>query len=96
MSVTRHVTVCQLCRSTGGSPDGVRGFDTAERLTSKIATAFCEHGYRYCVRYVRRDMPHPKRDLNAAEASAVLDAGLGLNTMARRAPSRLFVAGKIP
>lgn len=30
------------------------------------------------MRYVRRDTPHPKRDLNAAEASAVLDAGLGL------------------
>jgi hypothetical protein len=60
------------------APEGVRGFDTAERVTAKAARAFFDHGYRYAVRYVRRDTPHPKRDLNAAEASALLDVGLGL------------------
>jgi hypothetical protein len=60
------------------APDGVRGFDTAERVTAKMARAFFDHGYRYAVRYVRRDTPHPRRDLNAAEASALLDLGLGL------------------
>jgi hypothetical protein len=60
------------------APDGVRGFDTAQRVTSKMARAFFDHGYRYAVRYVRRDTPHPERDLNAAEASALLTVGLGL------------------
>jgi hypothetical protein len=67
--VTGHVIVV---------PDGARGFDTAERVTKKMAKAFFDHGYRYAVRYVRRDTPHPKRDLNAPEANALLDVGLGL------------------
>jgi hypothetical protein len=59
------------------APDGIRGIDTTERLTSRIAVALRTHGYRFCVRYVRRDKPHASA-LNSAEAKAVLDSGLGL------------------
>jgi Domain of unknown function (DUF1906) len=64
-----HAIVC---------PDGVRGFDTAVKLTPQVATAFFDHGYRYAVRYVRRDHPHPGVDLDASEAEALLATGLGL------------------
>jgi hypothetical protein len=60
------------------APDGVRGFDTAQRLTPKIASAFFAHGYRYAVRYVRRAKAHPDRDLSTGEAETLLEAGLGL------------------
>jgi hypothetical protein len=59
-------------------PNNVRGFDTAERLTKKTMRAMFDHGYRYAVRYVRRATPHPDADLNASEAQALLDVGLGL------------------
>jgi hypothetical protein len=59
-------------------PDGTRGFDTTERLTREMATVFFEHGYRYAVRYVRRDKAHPGKDLTADEAESLLEAGLGL------------------
>ena len=59
------------------APDGVRGFDTAERVSDKAATAFLAHGYRFAVRYVRRAKAHAG-DLGAEEASALLDAGLAL------------------
>ncbi len=54
---------------------GVRGFDANVRVTPQIAAAFSEHGYRFCVRYVRREAFH-EQDLNAAEARVILDAGL--------------------
>jgi hypothetical protein len=59
------------------APDGVRGIDTTERITPGTAAALYIHGYRYCVRYVRRDKPHASA-LNPAEARSLLDAGLGL------------------
>jgi hypothetical protein len=59
------------------APDGVRGVDTTERITSTIAAALHEHGYRFCVRYVRRDQPHASA-LSAAEANTLLRWGLGI------------------
>ena len=59
------------------APDGVRGIDTTERITSAIAVALRTHGYRFCVRYVRRDKPHASA-LNPAEANTLLRSGLGL------------------
>jgi hypothetical protein len=58
-------------------PDGVRGFDTAERVTANAAAGFRRHGYRFAVRYVRRDKPHASA-LSANEARALLDVGIGL------------------
>jgi hypothetical protein len=59
------------------APDGVRGLDTTERITSTVAAALHDHGYRFVVRYVRRDQPHTSA-LNAAEANTLLRVGLGL------------------
>jgi hypothetical protein len=59
------------------APNGLRGFDTAKKLRRNVAAAFFTQGYRYCVRYVRRDKAHPD-DLTRREATGVLDAGLGL------------------
>ncbi len=59
------------------APDGVRGLDTTEPITSAIAVALRAHGYRFCVRYVRRDKPHASA-LNPAEANTLLGSGLGL------------------
>jgi hypothetical protein len=59
------------------APDGVRGFDTAETVTASAASALHNQGYRFCVRYVRRDKPHASA-LSPAEATTLLNAGLGL------------------
>ena len=57
--------------------DGVRGFDTAETVTPTAAAAFRRGGYRFCVRYVRRDKPHASA-LSANEARSLLNVGIGL------------------
>jgi hypothetical protein len=59
------------------APDGVRGFDTAESVTPSAAAAFRRDGYKFCVRYVRRDKPHASA-LSAKEAKYLLAAGIGL------------------
>jgi hypothetical protein len=59
------------------APDGVRGFDTAETVTLTAAKAFRRAGYRFCVRYVRRDKPHASA-LSAKEATSLLNVGIGL------------------
>ena len=58
-------------------PDGVRGLDTASTVTARVAAAFRKKGFRFCVRYVRRDKPHASA-LSATEARALLNAGLGI------------------
>lgn len=59
------------------APDGVCGIDTTARITRATAVALRKHGFRFCVRYVRRDKPHASA-LNPSEARTLLDAGLGL------------------
>ena len=59
------------------APDGVRGFDTAETITPRAAGAMRAHGYRFCVRYVRRDKLHASA-LSAAEARSLLSNGIGI------------------
>jgi hypothetical protein len=58
-------------------PNGTRGFDVNEIIRPSVAAAFHEHGYRFCLRYVRRDPPN-KKALTHQEATGLLDAGLGL------------------
>src|SRR5262249_33588611 len=58
-------------------PDGVRGFDANRVIRPNVAAAFHAQGYRFCVRYVRRDPVHDF-DLSAAEAADLLGAGLGI------------------
>ncbi|MFL5470257.1 MAG: glycoside hydrolase domain-containing protein [Gemmatimonadaceae bacterium] len=57
--------------------DGVRGFDTTEPVSPRAAAAFHRLGYRFCVRYVRRDKPHASA-LSVKEAKTLLSAGIGL------------------
>jgi hypothetical protein len=59
------------------APDGVRGFDTASTVTPSAAAALYKHGFRFAVRYVRRDKPHASA-LSAKESKYLLDAGLGI------------------
>jgi hypothetical protein len=59
------------------SPAGVRGFDTAETVTRNSALAFRRAGYRFAVRYVRRDKPHASA-LSSTEARYLLDTGIGI------------------
>src|SRR4051794_3876483 len=59
------------------APDGLLGFDTNSTMKPAVAAAFFNHGYRFCVRYVRRDKSHP-HDLTAVEAEGILEVGLGL------------------
>jgi hypothetical protein len=57
---------------------GLRGFDTATVLTAADATSFAAAGFRYAIRYVSRTTPEAAADLSAAEATAILQAGLAL------------------
>jgi Domain of unknown function (DUF1906) len=59
------------------APDGLRGLDTAETVTASAAVALRKNGFRFCVRYVRRDKPHASA-LSANEAKSLLNAGLGI------------------
>jgi hypothetical protein len=59
------------------APDGVRGFDADLVITPDVAAAFVQRGYRFCVRYVRRQTLHD-RDLSADEADGLIGSGLGL------------------
>jgi hypothetical protein len=59
------------------APDGVRGIDTTESISRAGVSGLHSSGYRFCVRYVRRDKPHASA-LSTSEASAILDSGLGL------------------
>src|SRR4051794_9606206 len=56
---------------------GLIGFDADRAIKPAVAAAFFKHGYRFCVRYVRRDKAH-SFDLSAGEAEAILEVGLGL------------------
>src|SRR5256886_14931761 len=58
-------------------PDGVRGFDANLIIPPNAAAAFIQRGYRFCVRYVRRQTVHDF-DLTADEADGLIGAGLGL------------------
>ena len=59
------------------APDGVRGFDTAAPIAASAAAALHKRGFRFCVRYVRRDKAHTSA-LSGNEAKSLLNAGLGL------------------
>jgi hypothetical protein len=62
------------------APRGVRGFDANVIIADGMATAFARHGYQFVMRYVRRKAKHAY-DLTAAEARAILAAGLALGVV---------------
>src|SRR5207249_1924084 len=55
-------------------PDGVRGFDANLIIPPNAAAAFIQRGYRFCVRYVRRQTVHDF-DLTPDEADGLIGAG---------------------
>src|SRR5256885_17186069 len=57
-------------------PDGVRGFDANLIIPPNAAAAFIQRGYRFCVRYVRRQTVHDF-DLTPDEADGRIGAGRG-------------------
>jgi Domain of unknown function (DUF1906) len=59
------------------APTNTRGFDADATIKPNVAAAFLDHGYRFCIRYVRRQKVHAF-DLSTNEAAGILDAGLGL------------------
>jgi hypothetical protein len=59
------------------APAGIKGFDCTATLTPAALSAFVDAGYRFAVRYVRREQFHPF-DCTADEAQRILAAGLGL------------------
>lgn len=59
------------------APDGLRGFDCNQHLSTTQAKAFRDRGYRFCLRYVPRRVANPG-DLSASEASGILQMGLAL------------------
>lgn len=60
------------------APANLRGLDVNHPIENNTqAAAIYHHGYRFCLRYLRKEELH-KEDLSAAEAQRILDAGLGL------------------
>lgn len=60
------------------APPGVQGFDANTPLTTPVAAAFVQSGFRFCVRYLSRSTPGGKGDLTRTEAQAILAGGLAL------------------
>lgn len=69
----------------GTLPPHTKGFDCNVRLTSAWAKAMYEHGYRFAVRYVRREQAN-NHDITAAEMLTILQAGLGIMLVQHVAP----------
>jgi hypothetical protein len=61
-------------------PAGTLGFDCNNPLDAEGAVAFYEHGYRFAVRYVRRELARTT-DLSAAEIQRLHDAGLAVGVV---------------
>jgi hypothetical protein len=59
------------------APPGVRGFDANMVVSEERARAFARAGYRFCIRYVGREVM-ADHDLTAKEARTILNAGMAL------------------
>ena len=57
-------------------PAGTRGFD-ANSVTTAVAASFAKAGYKFAVRYIRRDEVHPN-DLSALEIATLHNSGLAV------------------
>jgi len=72
--------------------DGLKGFDVNGPVSGSAAAAFAAAGYRFCVRYVRRQQAH-SYDLSSGEAKRLLNAGLGLMVVQHVAPGEWTPTG---
>jgi len=60
------------------APNGALGFDADTAISSNVAQQFVSQGYAFCVRYLSRTQGQAPGDLSAAEANAILGAGMAL------------------
>lgn len=58
--------------------NNLKGFDTAQALSTASAAALFAAGYRFALRYVPRTIPGHSYDLSAAEKAIIHHAGLAL------------------
>jgi hypothetical protein len=58
------------------APAGVRGFD-ANSVSTAVAESFAKAGYKFAVRYIRRDPAHPN-DLSASEVESLHNFGIAV------------------
>jgi hypothetical protein len=61
----------------GTLSDGSKGFDANRRIDAASAQTAYAMGYRFAVRYIRRDPVNP-RDVTPGEMCTLLEAGLGV------------------
>ena len=66
--------------------DGARGFDADRPVSAAVAAKFAGDGYTFCARYLSRGTRQAAPDLTAAEAEAILSAGLALVPVQHVAP----------
>jgi hypothetical protein len=71
--------------SVGKLADGTKGFDCNERVVRSVAEKFRIAGYKFAVRYVRRDIRH-EYDISLQEAAGLLASGLSLMLVQHVAP----------
>lgn len=69
----------------GSLPAGTRGFDCNTTVGISIARKFVAAGFRFAVRYVRREQRHDF-DITAGELAGLLEAGLGVMLVQHVAP----------
>jgi hypothetical protein len=58
-------------------PEGLRGFDANTVVSAATAAAYVALGFRFAVRYVKREQPH-SNDITTGEALTILDSGMAL------------------
>lgn len=72
--------------TVGVLPAGARGLDCNTRVVEGVAKLFYAAGYRFAVRYVRRD-PKSWHDISLAESMVLREAGLSIMLVQHVAPS---------
>jgi hypothetical protein len=63
------------------APNGLKGFDTAQKLSYETARSLRDQGMRFAMRYVSRTSPAHSYDLDRSEREAIHRAGLALGVV---------------
>jgi hypothetical protein len=63
------------------APNGMKGFDTAQKLSYETAHSLWDQGMRFAMRYVSRTAPAHGYDLDRSERDAIHRAGLALGVV---------------
>ncbi|MGH7115770.1 MAG: glycoside hydrolase domain-containing protein [Stellaceae bacterium] len=67
-----------LAGAIAAATPGTQGFDSDTTIVADTARELCAAGFRFALRYLSRTEPQNPSDLSAAEARAILGAGLAL------------------